>query len=413
MTQSSNKKPNKPVPIKHAVFTFGRMNPPTVGHEKLINATIAHKADSPTTDHFVFISHSHDSHKNPLSVEDRIKPITKAAKGAKVFSSSSEMPSIIEIAKHLNNNLHYNRITMVAGDDRVDHYKKLLNRYNGSEYHFDHIHVVSAGKRDPNAKGVEGMSGTKMRQAAIAGKKDLFKSGIMSTASDRDKEAIYKKVRGAMGIHEDEKPIPYLLMTEKQRARFQKPAPLAETNSFVKKTLISFKSFLNLKESSIEDIPDSEVIRKSHEHANNLEWADIFDLYDSDEVVGDEKITDKEIEHAVGAGETHKVNEALDNMARIKRNITFMKHEAKRDIARKIALARPSDGDVLRHRALLAARRIMTDKLLAGRDKSTLSTMEKNALEARLHAMLSAQQSLAVRLIPKIKDIERKRLNGE
>lgn len=183
-----------------AVFSFGRHNPPTVGHEKLINKTIDHAREI-GADHYVFTSHSQDSKKNPLSGEQKAEYIKKAFPKANVHVSNKQVSGPVQIAKHLHEKGH-KHLVMVAGSDRTDEYSKLLNKYNGKDYNFKSIKVVSAGHRDPDAEGVEGMSGTKMRSAAIAGNKEKFKSGLMTGLSDKHKEEVYHHVRKALGVNE-------------------------------------------------------------------------------------------------------------------------------------------------------------------------------------------------------------------
>ena len=164
-----------------AVFAFGRFNPPTVGHEKLI-----HKVKSVADEHngqaHVFASHSEGTAKDPLPKDKKLGYLNKVApKGVHVGSSSKEEPSFLHVAKKLHQAGH-KHLVMVAGSDRVDEYKKKLAQYNGTHdkalYNFKSIKVVSAGERDPDAEGVEGMSGTKMRAHARAGEMKQFKSGL-------------------------------------------------------------------------------------------------------------------------------------------------------------------------------------------------------------------------------------------
>lgn len=185
---------------KTAVFTYGRNNPPTIGHEKLFDKTMAVAKEHGTTAH-LFTSHSQDSRKNPLSGEHKVKLIKHAYPEAHVASSSKEMPSMLHIAKHLHDQGH-KHLVMVAGSDRVKEYEDKLKHYNGTHdkalYHFKTIKVVSAGHRDPDAEGAEGMSGTKLRSHAISGNKESFKAGLMSKLSDKHKEDVYRHVRGAL-----------------------------------------------------------------------------------------------------------------------------------------------------------------------------------------------------------------------
>lgn len=189
---------------KTAVFTYGRNNPPTVGHEKLFNKTVETAKKHGTVAH-IFTSHSQDGKKNPLSAEHKVELIKHAYPEAHVAASSKEMPSMLHIAKHLHDQGH-KHLVMVAGSDRVDEYKKKLNQYNGTHegalYNFKSIRVVSAGQRDPDAEGAEGMSGTKLRSHAISGNKDKFKSGLLSGLSDEHKENVYHAVRKALKVEE-------------------------------------------------------------------------------------------------------------------------------------------------------------------------------------------------------------------
>ena len=184
-----------------AVFTYGRMNPPTQGHAKVIQKTIDHATKIGGVPH-VFISHSHDSKKNPLAPEHKLAAVQAAFKGVNAAVSTKEMSGPIQLAKHLNQQGH-EHLVMVAGSDRVNEYHALLHKYNNKEYSFKSIKVVSAGQRDPDAEGAAGISGTKMREFAAAGKKDEFKSNLMSGLDDDHKERIYTATRTGMKIDEE------------------------------------------------------------------------------------------------------------------------------------------------------------------------------------------------------------------
>lgn len=184
-----------------AVFTYGRMNPPTQGHAKVIQKTIDHATKVRGTPH-IFISHSHDSKKNPLAPEHKLAAVQAAYKDVTVAVSTKETAGPIQIAKHLHQQGHQH-LVMVAGSDRVDEYHKLLHKYNNKEYSFKSIKVVSAGQRDPDAEGAEGISGTKMREYAAAGKKEEFKSNLMAGLSDSHRESIYNETRKGMKIDEE------------------------------------------------------------------------------------------------------------------------------------------------------------------------------------------------------------------
>lgn len=167
---------------KHAVVSYGRLNPPTKGHEKLIHK-VEDTAKKVGGEAHIIVSHSENNPKNPLPTKAKVGYVKKIAKPeSKVSSSSKEAPSLL----HQMSNLHksgVHHVTMVAGSDRIKEFHDLLHKYNGKEgphghYNFKSINVVSAGARDPDAEGTTGISGTKMREYAHAGDTKKFKAGL-------------------------------------------------------------------------------------------------------------------------------------------------------------------------------------------------------------------------------------------
>ena len=183
-------------PDKTVVLGWGRMNPITVGHEKLVNKikSVA-RANSATP--LIYITHSQDAKKNPLDYDTKVS-LAKKAFGNKVIQKSNSK-TIMQVMKELQGG--YSKVILVVGQDRVTEFDKLLKKYNGKDYTYDSIEVVSAGDRDPDAEGVEGMSASKMRAAAASGKFDQFKSGLPRKLK-RDAQDIYDLVRGGMKIAE-------------------------------------------------------------------------------------------------------------------------------------------------------------------------------------------------------------------
>jgi hypothetical protein len=186
----------------NAVFTLGRFNPPTTGHEKLINKLSSKAGRDPM---YVFPTHSQDPKRNPLPHSLKIaymkKMFRKYAKNIQI----SKARNVFEVAKILYDKGHKS-ITMVVGSDRVAEFSSLLKKYNGTKsthgfYEFDNIDVVSAGARDPDSEGVEGMSASKMRAAAQDGDKDSFIQGLPS--SFKEGEKLYRDIRSNMGVREE------------------------------------------------------------------------------------------------------------------------------------------------------------------------------------------------------------------
>ena len=181
---------------KKAVITFGRMNPPTVGHEKLLNKMIKTAIDVKGTP-LVYLSKTQDAKKNPLSYNDKIK-FAQLMFGKK-YVIKSEARTIIEVAKELQKK--YSDLVIVVGSDRVREFDTLLNKYNGKEYQYNSIEVVSAGERDPDSEGVDGMSASKMRALAVDGDMAEFSKGVPSTNNTLVK-SLYTAVRKGLGIRE-------------------------------------------------------------------------------------------------------------------------------------------------------------------------------------------------------------------
>ena len=187
-----------------AVFTFGRFNPPTIGHQKLLDKVASVAKSNPGAPYYIFASHSENPKKDPLPY------VKKVAYMKKMFSKHSRNitttrdRTVFELAVTLHNKGH-RAIVMVVGSDRVTEFDTLLNKYNGVEgrhgyYGFDNIEVVSAGERDPDAEGVTGMSASKMRAAASANDYDTFKLGLPKNFNNG--MSLFKDVRKFMGIRE-------------------------------------------------------------------------------------------------------------------------------------------------------------------------------------------------------------------
>jgi len=185
-------------------FTFGRFNPPTIGHEKLISKLAQVSGSNP---YFVFPSQSQNPKKDPLPFALKIAYMRKMfPRHAKNIIADAKVRTALDVIVKLYNE-GYKNVTMVVGSDRVKEFSSLLNTYNGVEgkrhgfYKFDNINVVSAGQRDPDADGAEGMSASKMREMAMNSDFENFKQGVPSNF--RDAKKLYLDVRKNMGIREE------------------------------------------------------------------------------------------------------------------------------------------------------------------------------------------------------------------
>jgi len=178
------------------VISFGRMNPMTNGHEKLATK-LKSEAQKRHGDAMLYLSHSTNPKKDPLDFNTKVK-FAKKAFGPMVQNSHAR--TILEVAKELTGK--YKNLIVVVGSDRVSEFQTLLSKYNGKDYKFDNIEVVSAGERDPDAEGVTGMSGSKMRAFASANEYEKFKQGVPSKLSDADAKALFTAVRKGMKLEE-------------------------------------------------------------------------------------------------------------------------------------------------------------------------------------------------------------------
>jgi hypothetical protein len=163
---------------KSVAFTFGRFNPPTIGHEKLINKVKSVSAN----DYKIYLSRSEDPKKNPLSARQKLTYMKKMFPSHARNIEINPTNMVLDLATDLHKK-GYTDITMVVGSDRVREFEGILKKYNDVKsrhgyYNFDNINVVSAGERDPDAEGASGMSASKMRAAAAKGDLQSFRKGL-------------------------------------------------------------------------------------------------------------------------------------------------------------------------------------------------------------------------------------------
>lgn len=186
---------------KTAVFAFGRFNPISTGHELLANR-VADVAKEHGGKAIIVASASTDSKKNPLKVTDKVKYMKKAFAGVEIHAANKFSPAtFMGVAKALDKD--YDNLIMVAGSDRIAEYTKILNAYNGKEYNYKSIKVISAGERDPDAEGVTGISGTKLREAAAKGDFKKFRMGTPKSLNDADVKTLMKLVKDGMKLKEN------------------------------------------------------------------------------------------------------------------------------------------------------------------------------------------------------------------
>ncbi len=199
--------------LKTAVFCFGRFNPPTIGHGKLLDAliSVAKRKGGRNSDTFVLVSHSVDPEKNPLTKEQKVFYLKKMfPKQMKYYDVELNKKKLFLRLIAIILNKYYERLIMVVGSDRVREFQTELDKFNGAtgddaplkgaSYSFKEIEVVSAGERDPDAEGVSGMSASKMRTAAADGDLKSFKGGVPRGFGAKNTMNMMNDVRKGMGL---------------------------------------------------------------------------------------------------------------------------------------------------------------------------------------------------------------------
>ena len=176
---------------------FGRFNPPTVGHGKLLSAA---KKASQGGDLKIYPSRSQDPKKNPLDPDMKISFMKKMFPDySENIINDDEMRSIFNVLTTASEG-GYKDVNIIVGSDRQAEFENLATKYNGDLYNFENIRVISAGVRDADAEGVEGMSASKMRKAVVDGDFKAFRRGTPKDLNDGDTQALFDAVRSGMGV---------------------------------------------------------------------------------------------------------------------------------------------------------------------------------------------------------------------
>jgi hypothetical protein len=193
-------------PMDSMVFSFGRMNPPTIGHEKLVDK-VKSIAKEMGIGHKIVLSASQDPIKNPLSPEQKLAYAKTAFPDTNVEVADAKAHNIMDQLKKLHKQ-GVRHLTVVTGSDRTDEFSKVINKYNGKPgmFNFKRINFISAGKRDPNAKGTEGMSASKAREAVKMNDYKTFRAGMPKHIDDKTATNMFKDLRIKMNIGAENPP---------------------------------------------------------------------------------------------------------------------------------------------------------------------------------------------------------------
>ena len=402
---------------KKIVFSFGRFNPPTVGH-LLLASKVKQEAIRRRADHIIYGSSSQDKKKNPLSGRDKLRFMKKILKGFNVEISNS-----VKTPFHALEQLEkegYSDVTMVVGADRVNEFRKQMKKYIGpdKQYKFQNFEVISAGERDPDADDVTGMSASKMRGAAKDGNLDAFQLGIPSHVNEKDTEMLFKKVQQGMGIK-----------------------PFVAESWFNIDEFNEFLSEQNIKDFDLSgegvDIPainnkvwGTEGLKKKNAKKNeskNLDEKLNFKSFMKD-LQKKMKMTEfdrkerarlrglkKEIQWyntkilGISESDEQELNE-ITVQQRLKMARSAKRTAKKRARKRKIKEKRKKDIGAIKKKAQKSAISIMRKKLVKGVNWNELSFSQRQSIEKRLKKKKKAISRLAKRLLPKAREAEKERL---
>jgi len=225
---------------------FGRFNPPTKGHEKLIQkiATTAGKGGT----YKIYPSRSHDTDKNPLEPTEKIGYMhAMFPDEAANILDDANVRTIFDVLKRYGSDdskERYSSINIVVGDDRLKEFTDLADKYNGRLYNFKKINVVSAGRRDADAEGVEGMSSSKLRKAALENDFDLFRSGIPKTLDDKAAKKLFNTVRKSIDTKGS---------TTKKKSDAEKSAARYKEDEKGKKAAAKRRDYASARSTAVDD----------------------------------------------------------------------------------------------------------------------------------------------------------------
>jgi len=179
------------------VLFWGRCNPPTIGHEAVFNfgASLANKNNWPFK---IYVTHTKDNKKNPLSYDDKVEFLKSIFPRYKKYVVESDLRNITNVLQSLQND--FANIILVTGGDRVDYFQNIFDKYNHIDYNFKSLKAVSSGVRDPEADGISGMSSSKMREFVKTNAFDDFTNGLPSSTSPAISKKMFTKISQGLGL---------------------------------------------------------------------------------------------------------------------------------------------------------------------------------------------------------------------
>lgn len=185
------------------VITFGRFNPPSVGHEKLLTA-VREQAEELEAEYRIYPSRISDGSKNPLDFKSKLNIMQNLFPdyADNIIDDRDNGDNIYDILSSLHDE-GYHHVILVCGDENVQKYEKIAQKYNGEVYDFYGVEVVGAGMTDPDSDKSDGITSSMMRKAALENDYETFKQGLPGNVSKKECRAIYMQVRKSMNLKEE------------------------------------------------------------------------------------------------------------------------------------------------------------------------------------------------------------------
>jgi hypothetical protein len=395
---------------KTAVLSFGRHNPPTTGHEKLLNKVHSVAKQHGGTAHVVS-SHSHDAHKNPVPQDKKLEYLRKVAHpDVKVSGSSKEHPTILHHASKLHAAGH-KHLVVVAGGERVKEFHKTLNTYNGvkgkkhGHYNFKSIKVVSSGKRDPDSHGVEGISGTKMRDHAKAGRHKEFKQGLPKALHGHAKE-IQKHVGGTQLESFKE-------ALDRMRNRYDKKKKFKLSGEKTQVIMhVNPPAEGGDKRNTKPGSPSNSRAAGSIRFGEESKAGNVLAGTKRGAILG--FTMGEDVNEAFEKIEEEEVTEVLTRAGRIKRGLLMRRYKHKIQRRKKMMRKKLATTDMLQRRSRRHAVRLVRKRFMGkkGENYAKLGMADKIMIDKRVATKKAIIFKIAQRLLPKVRRAELIRLKN-
>ena len=391
--------------MKSVVFTFGRFNPPTVGHiklaEKVKSVARKHKAD-----YRIFGSSSHDKRKNPLSPKIKERYMKKILR-----DKNAVVDSNVKTAFHAMKALSdagYEKIVMVVGSDRVAEFKKSISKYvgPGKDYDIKEFDVVSAGERDPEAEGVTGMSASKMRQAAKDGDVNSFRMGLPDHINKKEAESMFKTLQKSMGIREH---------VEQSWFVFEEFEDFRDTLYDLQEQgkLNYVRNRHNIQKSNLLKQHKIERDRRKTEHQRERENLKLKQTRQKSRAkVQDVKVNPTDRIHSDVEYDSEMNLNELTVAQRIKMGRAARRSAKRRAMKRKLKAKKMKGKEDLKKAANRAAILTVKNKILKGKNWADLSPKDKERIEVKIKKKKAVVKRLSKKLLPSVKKKDRERIKS-